>query len=123
MSSTKMESILVALRRENNQYMAAIANVSVVVGELAAAVEVLQRQLGGCNVAATQALRAAGGGEIAAELSWIVWMLAGIGLLLLVKSPVMSVLLLAWGSCVCLVPNPGGKGHHGRRADAEPGGG
>ena len=89
--------MLAALRRENNRYLAAIANVSAVVGELAAAVEVLQRQMGGCNVAATQALRAAGGGEVAAKLSWIVWMLAGIGLLLLVKSPVMSMMMFAWG--------------------------
>ena len=89
--------MLAALRRENNRYLAAIANVSAVVGELAGAVEALQRQMGGCNVAATQALRAAGGGDIAAELSWIVWLLAGIGLLLLVKSPVMSMMLFAWG--------------------------
>ena len=95
--SPKTEMMLAALGQENNRYLAAIANVSAVVGELAAAVEVLQRQLGGCNVAATQALRAAGGGEIAAELSWIVWLLAGIGLLLLVKSPVMSLMLFAWG--------------------------
>ena len=79
--SSKTETMLAAFRRENNRYLAAIANVSAVVGELAAAVEVLQRQLGGCNVAATQALRTTGGGEIAAELSWIVWLLAGIGLL------------------------------------------
>ena len=65
--SSKTETMFAALRRENNQYLAAIANVSAVVGELEAAVEVLQRQLGGCNVAATQALRATGGGEIAAE--------------------------------------------------------
>ena len=94
MSRTEM---MLAALQENNRYLAAIANVLAVVGELAAVVEVLQRQLGGCNVAATQALRAAGGGEIAAELAWIIWMLAGIGLLLLVKSPVMSMLLLAWG--------------------------
>ena len=78
---SKTEAMLAALRRENNRYLAAIANVSAVVGELAGAIEVLQRQMGGCNVAATQALRAAGGGDVAAELSWIVWMLAGLSLL------------------------------------------
>ena len=94
---SKTEAMLAALRRENNRYLAAIANVSAVVGELAGAVEALQRQMGACNVAATQALRAASGGDVAAELSWIVWLLAGIGLLLLVKSPVMSMMLFAWG--------------------------
>ena len=89
--------MLAALRRENNRYLAAIANVSAVVEELAGTIKALQRQMGGCNVVATQALRAAGGGNIAAELSWIVWLLAGIGLLLLEKSPVMSVMLFAWG--------------------------
>ena len=43
---SKTEAMLAALRRENNRYLAAIANVSAVVGELAAAVEVLQRQMG-----------------------------------------------------------------------------
>ena len=95
--SSKTEMLLAALRQENNRYLAAIANVSAVVGELAEAVEVLQRQLGGCNVAATQALRVAGGADIAAELTTVMWMLVGIGLLLLVKSPVMSMILLAWG--------------------------
>ena len=94
---SKTDAMLAALRRENNQYLAAIANVSAAVQELAGTVESLQRQLGGCNVAATQALRAASGGDVAAELSMIVWLLAGIGLLLLVKSPVMSLMLLAWG--------------------------
>ena len=94
---SKIEIILTALRRENNKYLAAIANVSAVVQELVGTVESLQRQLGGCNVAATQALRAASGGDVATELAWIVWLLAGIGLLLLVKSPVMSVMLFAWG--------------------------
>ena len=95
--SPKVEMLLAALRQENNRYLAAIANVSAVVGELAEAVEVLQRQLGGCNVAATQALRVAGGAGIAGELSMLLWMVIGIGLLLLVKSPVMSLILLAWG--------------------------
>ena len=95
--SPKVEMLLAALRQENNRYLEAIANVSAVVGELAEAVEVLQRQLGGCNVAATQALRVAGGAGIAGELSTLLWMLVGIGLLLLVKSPVMSLILLAWG--------------------------
>ena len=95
--SPKTEMLLAALRQENNRYLAAIANVSAVVGELAEAVEVLQRQLGGCNVAATQALRVAGGADIAGELSTVMWMLVGIGLLLLVKSPVMSMMLFAWG--------------------------
>ena len=94
---SKVEAMLAALRRENNQYMAAIANVSMVVQELVGTVESLQRQLGGCNVAATQALRAVSGGDLAAEISMIVWLLAGIGLLLLVKSPVMSLMLFAWG--------------------------
>ena len=56
---SKTEAMLAALRRENNRYLAAIANVSAVVGELAGAVKALQRQMGGCNVAATQALHAA----------------------------------------------------------------
>ena len=94
---SKVEAMLAALRRENNQYMAAIANVSMVVQELVGTVESLQRQLGGCNVAATQALRAVSGGDLAAEMAMIVWLLAGIGLLLLVKSPVMSLMLFAWG--------------------------
>ena len=50
---SKIEIILTALRRENNKYLAAIANVSAVVQELVGTVESLQRQLGGCNVAAT----------------------------------------------------------------------
>ena len=95
--SPKVEMLLAALRQENNRYLEAIANVSAVVGELAEAVEVLQRQLGGCNVAATQALRVAGGAAIVGELSTLLWMVIGIGLLLLVKSPVMSLMLLAWG--------------------------
>ena len=66
--SPKTEMLLAALRQENNRYLAAIANVSAVVGELAEAVEVLQRQLGGCNVAATQALRVAGGADIAGDV-------------------------------------------------------
>ena len=84
----KVEAMVSALRRENNRYLAAIANVSAAVAELSDTVEALQRQLGTCNVAASQALRMAGeGGSIVEELGWIVWMLAGIGLLLLIKSP------------------------------------
>ena len=74
---SKTEVMLSALRRENNKYLAAIANVSAVVQDLVGTVESLQRQLGGCNVAATQALRATSGGDLAVELSWIVWLLAG----------------------------------------------
>ena len=94
---SKTEAMLAALRHKNNNYLAAIANVSAVVQELVGTVESLQRPLGGCNVAAKPDLRAASGGDLAVELSWIVWLLAGIGLLLLVKSPVMSVMLFAWG--------------------------
>ena len=94
----KVEAMVAALRRENNRYLAAIANVSAAVAELSDTVEALQRQLGACNVAASQALRMAGeGGSLVAELGWMVWLLAGIGLLLLIKSPVMSLLLFAWG--------------------------
>ena len=94
----KVEAMVAALRRENNRYLAAIANVSAAVAELSDTVEALQRQLGACNVAASQALRMAGeGGCLVAELGWMVWLLAGIGLLLLIKSPVMSLLLFAWG--------------------------
>ena len=94
----KVEVMVSALRRENNHYLAAIANVSAAVAEFSDTVEALQRQLGACNVAASQALRMAGeGGNIVEELGWMVWMLAGIGLLLLIKSPVMSLLLFAWG--------------------------
>ena len=42
---SKTEAMLAALRRENNRYLAAIANVSAVVGELTGAVEALQRQI------------------------------------------------------------------------------
>ena len=70
----------------------------VAVAELSDTVEALQRHLGACNVAASQALRMAGeGGSLVAELGWMGWLLAGIGLLLLIKSPVMSLLLFAWG--------------------------
>ena len=94
----KVEAMVAALRRENNRYLAAIANVSAAVAELSDTVEALQRQLGACNVAASQALRMAGeGGSLVAELGWMVWLLAGIGLLLLIKSPVMSLVLFAWG--------------------------
>ena len=54
--------MLAAPRRENNRYLAAIANVSMAVAELSDTVELLQRQLGACNVAASQALRMAGEG-------------------------------------------------------------
>ena len=54
--------MLAVLRWENNHYLAAIANVSMAVAELSDMVEVLQRQLGACNVAASQALRMAGEG-------------------------------------------------------------
>ena len=95
---SKVEVMVSALRRENNRYLAAIANVSAAVAELSDTVEALQRQLGVCNMAASQALRMAGeGGSLAEELGWTVWMLAGVGLLLLIKSPVMSLLLFAWG--------------------------
>ena len=94
----KVEAMVAALRRENNRYLVAIANVSAVVAELSDTVEALQRQLGACNVAASQALRMAGeGGSLVAELGWMLWLLAGIGLLLLIKLPVMSLLLFAWG--------------------------
>ena len=53
----KVEAMVAALRRENNRYLAAIANVSAAVAELSDTVEALQRQLGACNVAASQALR------------------------------------------------------------------
>ena len=59
---TKIESMLAVLRRENNRHLAAIANVSMAVAELSDTVELLQRQLGACNVAASQALRMAGVG-------------------------------------------------------------
>ena len=86
----KVEAMVAALRRENNRYLAAIANVSSAVAELSDTVEALQRQLGACNMAASQALRMAGeGGSLVVELGWMLWMLAGIGLLLLIKSPVM----------------------------------
>ena len=58
----KVEAMVAALRRENNRYLAAIANVSSAVAELSDTVEALQRQLGACNVAASQALRMAGEG-------------------------------------------------------------
>ena len=78
--------------------MVAIANVSAAVAELSDTEEALQRQLGACNVAASQALRMAGeGGSLVVELGWMLWLLAGIVLLLLIKSPVMSLLLFTWG--------------------------
>ena len=80
----KVEAMVAALRRENNRYLAAIANVSSAVAELSDTVEALQRQLGACNVAASQALRMAGegGGGLVVELGWMMWLLAGVGLLL-----------------------------------------
>ena len=94
----KVEAIVAALQWENNRYLAAIANVSAAVAELSDTVEALQRQLGACKVAASQALRMAGeGGSLVVELGWMVWLLAGMGLLLLIKSPVISLLLFAWG--------------------------
>ena len=78
----KVEAMVVALRRENNHYLSAIANVSAAVAELSDTVESLQRQLGACNVAASQALRMAGeGGSLVVQLGWMLWLLAGVGLL------------------------------------------
>ena len=95
---SKVEAMVASLRRENNRYLVAIANVLAAVAELSDMVEALQRQLGACNVAASQALRMAGeGGSLVVELGWMLWLLAGIGLLLLIKSPVMSLLLFTWG--------------------------
>ena len=71
----KVEVMVSALRRENNHYLAAIANVSAAVAELSDTVEALQRQLGACNVAASQALRMAGEGRnVVEDLGWMVWM-------------------------------------------------
>ena len=94
----KVEAMVAALRWENNHYLSAIANVSAAVAELSDTVESLQLQLGACNVVASQALRMAGeGGSLVVELGWMLWLLAGVGLLLLIKSLVMSLLLFAWG--------------------------
>ena len=99
----KVEAMVVALHRESNPYLLAIAKVSAAVAELSDTVEALQRQLGACNVAASQALRMAGeGGSLGVESGFMLWLLAGMGLLLLIKSPVMSLLLFAWG---CLDKN------------------
>ena len=68
----KVEAMVAALRRENNRYLSAIANVSAAVAELSDTVEALQRQLGACNVAASQALRMAGkGGSLVVELGCV----------------------------------------------------
>ena len=94
----KVEAMVAALRRENNRYLSAIANVSAAVAELSDTVESLQLQLGACNVAASQALGMAGeGGSLVVELGWMLLLLVGAGLLLLIKSLVMSLLLFAWG--------------------------
>ena len=68
----KVEAMVAALRRENNRYLSAIANVSAAVAELSDTVEALQRQLGACNVAASQALSMAGkGGSLVVELGCV----------------------------------------------------
>ena len=94
----KVEVMVSALRRENNHYLAAIANVSAAVAELSDTVEALQRQLGACNVAASQALRMAGeGGNIVEGVGMDDVAVGRSGSPFVIKLQVMSLLLFTWG--------------------------